>query len=275
MKKEAPHHIGHRERLKERYEKAGMESLQDYEILELLLFYAIPQGDVKARAKELLKRFGSLKGVLDADLKALREVPGIGDHSSLFFKIVRDVRTLYLRQGAEVKEQISSTKELIDYCLASMGGLKDEHFAVIYLNARNRIIQVETIQEGIVNQAVVYPRKVLEKALKHKASAIILVHNHPSGHVRPSDADIRLTRVLQDAARVMDIVLHDHLIVGENRFFSFREEGILRRGYWVWRFWSIFFFSCPGGFAGSGHRNFAVDVLGSPSPSRVTLVSRR
>ena len=140
---------------------------------------------------------------------------------------MRDVRTLYLRQGAEVKEQISSTKELIDYCLASMGGLKDEHFAVIYLNARNRIIQVETIQEGIVNQAVVYPRKVLEKALKHKASAIILVHNHPSGHVRPSDADIRLTRVLQDAARVMDIVLHDHLIVGENRFFSFREEGIL------------------------------------------------
>ncbi len=227
MKKEAPHHIGHRKRLKERYEKAGMEALQDYEILELLLFYAIPQGDVKARAKELLKRFGSLKGVLDADLKEMKEVSGIGDHSSLLFKLVRDVRTLYLRQGAEVKEQISSTKELIDYCLASMGCLKDEHFAVIYLNARNRIIQVETIQEGIVNQAVVYPRKVLEKALKHKASAIILVHNHPSGHVRPSDADIRLTRVLQDAARVMDIVLHDHLIVGENRFFSFREEGIL------------------------------------------------
>lgn len=227
MKKEAPHHLGHRKRLKERYEKAGMEGLQDYEILELLLFYAIPQGDVKARAKELLKRFGSLKNVLDADLKALKEVPGIGEHSSLFFRVVRDVRTLYLRQGAELKDQISSTKELIDYCLASMGGLKDEHFAVIYLNARNRIIQVETIQEGIVNQAVVYPRKVLEKALKHKASAIILVHNHPSGHVRPSDADIRLTRVLQDAARVMDIVLHDHLIVGENRFFSFREEGIL------------------------------------------------
>jgi DNA repair protein RadC len=144
MKKEAPHHLGHRKRLKERYEKAGMEGLQDYEILELLLFYAIPQGDVKARAKELLKRFGSLKGVLDVDLKALREVPGIGEHSSLFFRVVRDVRTLYLRQGAELKDQISSTKELIDYCLASMGGLKDEHFAVIYLNARNRIIQVET-----------------------------------------------------------------------------------------------------------------------------------
>jgi DNA repair protein RadC len=222
-----PHHLGHRDRLKARFERAGISGLQDYEILELLLFYAIPQGDVKPRAKELLKRFGSLKGVLDADPKALREISGIGAHSSLFFRIIRDVRTLYFRQGAEVKEQISSTRELIDYCLSSMGGLKDEHFAVIYLNARNRIIQVETIQEGIVNQAVVYPRKVLEKALEHKASAIILVHNHPSGHVRPSDADIRLTRVLQDAARVMDIALHDHLIVGENRFFSFREEGIL------------------------------------------------
>jgi DNA repair protein RadC len=227
MPTDRPHYLDHRKRLKERYERAGLGGLQDYEILELLLFYAIPQGDVKPRAKELLKRFGSLKGVLDADPKALREISGIGSHSSLFFRIIRDVRTLYFRQGAEVKEQISSTRELIDYCLSSMGGLKDEHFAVIYLNARNRIIKVETIQEGIVNQAVVYPRKVLEMALEHKASAIILVHNHPSGHVRPSDADIRLTRVLQDAARVMDIALHDHLIVGENRFFSFREEGIL------------------------------------------------
>jgi DNA repair protein RadC len=227
MPSDRPHYLDHRKRLKERYERTGMGGLQDYEILELLLFYAIPQGDVKPRAKELLKRFGSLKGVLDADPGALREISGVGSHSSLFFRVVRDIGTLYLRQSVEVKEQISSTRELIDYCLSSMGALKDEHFAVVYLNARNRIIQVETIQEGIVNQAVVYPRKVLEKALEHKASAIILVHNHPSGHVRPSDADIRLTRVLQDAARVMDIALHDHLIVGENRFFSFREEGIL------------------------------------------------
>jgi DNA repair protein RadC len=174
-----------------------------------------------------MRRFGSLKGVLDAGHEALEGVPGIGRHAALLFRLVRDLGSLYLQKRAEEKEQISSTKELIDYCLSSMGGLKDEHFAVIYLNARNKIIKVETIQEGIVNQAVVYPRKVLEKALTHKASAIILVHNHPSGHVRPSDADIRLTRVLQDAARVMDIVLHDHLIVGENRFFSFREEGIL------------------------------------------------
>jgi DNA repair protein RadC len=227
MKADTPHHLGHRERLKDRFERAGITGLQDYEVLELLLFYAIPRKDVKPLAKDLIRRFGSLKGVLDAGHEALEGVPGIGRHAALLFRLVRDLGSLYLQKRAEEKEQISSTKELIDYCLSSMGGLKDEHFAVIYLNARNKIIKVETIQEGIVNQAVVYPRKVLEKALKHKASAIILVHNHPSGHVRPSDADIRLTRVLQDAARVMDIVLHDHLIVGENRFFSFREEGIL------------------------------------------------
>jgi DNA repair protein RadC len=227
MRNDAPHHLGHRDRLKNRFERAGIAGLQDYEVLELLLFYALPRKDVKPLAKDLMKRFGSLKGVLDAGNETLEGVPGIGRQAMLFFRLVRDLGSLYLKQRAEEKEQISSTKELIDYCLSSMGGLKDEHFAVIYLNARNKIIRVETIQEGIVNQAVVYPRKVLEKALTHKASAIILVHNHPSGHVRPSDADIRLTRVLQDAARVMDIVLHDHLIVGENRFFSFREEGIL------------------------------------------------
>ncbi len=227
MKSKRPDYLEHRDRLKARYERAGITGLQHYEVLELVLFYSLQRKDVKPLAKELLHRFGTLKGVLDADREDLQRVRGIGRHSAVLFSIVRDLGSLYLRQKAEEHEQISSTKELIDYCLSSMGGLKDEHFAVIYLNARNRIIAVETIQEGIVNQAVVYPRKVLEKALMHKASAIILVHNHPSGHVRPSDADIRLTRVLQDAARVMDIALHDHLIVGENRFFSFREEGIL------------------------------------------------
>ena len=226
-KTDRPHYLEHRNRLKDRFERAGVAGLQDYEVLELILFYAIPRKDVKPLAKDLLKRFGSLKGVLDAGQDALTAVPGIGRQTAIFVRLLRDIGSLYLRQRAEEHEQISSTRELIDYCISSLGGLKDEHFAVIYLNARNRIIKVETIQEGIVNQAVVYPRKVLEKALAHKASAIILVHNHPSGHVRPSDADIRLTRVLQDAARIMDIVLHDHLIVGENRFFSFREEGIL------------------------------------------------
>jgi DNA repair protein RadC len=134
---------------------------------------------------------------------------------------------LYLKEKAKEKPQITCTSELIDYCKTYMGGLKDERFCVIYLDAQNRLTDIETIQEGIVNQAVVYPRKVLENALKRKASAVILVHNHPSGQVKPSDADIRLTKTIQETARILDIIVHDHLIIGENRFFSFREEGLI------------------------------------------------
>jgi DNA repair protein RadC len=222
-----PHHRKHRQRLKERYVEAGIEAFHDYEALELLLFFGIPQGDVKPLAKELLKAFGSFRAVLDADLADLEACKGVGPHTAILVKLVKDLASLYLRQKAAEKPQVTCTAELLDFCRTSMGGLKDERFSVVYLDARNRIIDIETIQEGIVNQAVVYPRKVLESALKRKASALILVHNHPSGYVQPSDADVRLTRTLQETARALDILIHDHLIVGENRFFSFREEGIL------------------------------------------------
>jgi DNA repair protein RadC len=220
-------HKKHRGRLRERYLTAGINAFHDYEAMELLLCYTIPQGDVKPQAKALLKSFGSIKGVLDADIADLRTVKGIGPNSALGIKLLKDLCTLYLKQQATEKPQITCTRELVDYCKTSFGGLKDEQFRVIFLDAQNRIIEVETIQEGIVNQAVVYPRKVLENALKRKASAIILVHNHPSGHIRPSDADIRLTRSIQETAKVLDILVHDHMIIGENRFFSFREEGIM------------------------------------------------
>jgi DNA repair protein RadC len=225
--KKQPHHKGHRARLKKRYLASGIDALHDYEVLELLLFYAIPRKDTKALAKDLLKKFGSLKKLMDADPKEIEALSGIGSQASLSIRLIKDLGILYLQEKAMETTQISSTKALLDYCMASMGGLKDERFNVIYLNAQNRIIKTEVIQEGIVNQAVVYPRKVLENALKNKATAIILVHNHPSGHVRPSEADIRLTKVLQDTARVLDILIHDHIIVGENRYFSFREEGLL------------------------------------------------
>jgi DNA repair protein RadC len=218
---------GHRERLKKRYRTAGLEGFHDYEVLELILCYAVPQKDVKPPAKALLKTFGSIKGVLDADIADLEKINGIGAHTAVGLKLIKDLCTLYLRQQAEERPQITCTSELLNYCKAALGGLKDEQFRVIFLDAQNRIIDVETIQEGIVNQAVVYPRKVLENALKRKASAIILLHNHPSGHIRPSDADIRLTRTIMETAKALDILVHDHIIIGENRFFSFREEGIM------------------------------------------------
>jgi DNA repair protein RadC len=225
--KKQPHYKGHRARLKKRYLASGIDALHDYEVLELLLFYAIPRKDTKASAKDLLKKFGSLKKLMDADPKEIEALSGIGSQASLLIRLIKDLGTLYLQEKAMETTQISSTKALLDYCMASMGGLKDERFNVIYLNAQNRIIKTEVIQEGIVNQAVVYPRKILEIALKHKASAIILVHNHPSGNLKPSEADIRLTKALQDTARVLDILIHDHIIVGENRYFSFREEGLM------------------------------------------------
>ncbi|MCX5857308.1 MAG: DNA repair protein RadC [Deltaproteobacteria bacterium] len=227
MPDHASDHKGHRERLRKKYRTAGIDAFHDYEAVELLLSFAIRRGDVKPPAKALLKAFGSIKGIIDADMTDLEKVYGVGPDSAVGLKLIKDLCSLYLRQQAEEKPQITCTSELVNYCKAILGGMKDEQFRVIYLNAQNRIIDDELIQEGIVNQAVVYPRKVLENALKRKASAIILLHNHPSGHIRPSDADIRLTRTIQDTAKVLDILVHDHIIIGENRFFSFREEGIM------------------------------------------------
>ena len=221
------HYEGHRQRLRKRFYESGLDSFHDYETLELLLFYAIPRKDVKPLAKTLLEKFSGLKGLLDGQISEIEKIEGISSYTAILIKLVKDLGTLYLKEKAKDRPQITSTSELLNYCKASMGGLKDERFSVIYLNAQNKIIKIETIQEGIVNQAVVYPRKVLERALKHKASAIILGHNHPSGNVRPSEADIKLTKAIQETARVLEILVHDHIIIGENRFFSFREKGML------------------------------------------------
>lgn len=164
LSSDEPHYKEHRRRLKKRYAEAGLDAFHEYEALELLLFYGIPQGDVKPLAKELLAEFGCFRAILDADPADLVARKGIGPHTAILLKLVKDLASLYLRQKAVEKPQITCTSELLDYCRASMGGLKDERFSVVYLDARNRIIDIETIQEGIVNQAVVYPRKVLENA---------------------------------------------------------------------------------------------------------------
>ena len=191
---DTPHYKDHRQRLKKKFSESGVAAFHDYEVMELLLSYAIPRKDVKPLAKELLKNFGSLKGIIDAEKDSFEKVKGVGLHAAILIKLIKEIGTLYLKEKAKEKPQITCTSELIDYCKTYMGGLKDERFCVRYLDAQNRMTDIETIQEGIVNQAVVYPRKILENALKQKASAVILVHNHPSGHVKPSDADIRLTR---------------------------------------------------------------------------------
>jgi DNA repair protein RadC len=217
----------HRKRLRQKFLTAGIVAFHDYEVVELLLTFAIPRRDVKPQAKELLREFGSLKGIVDAEIGDLEKISGVGKESAIVIKFIRELATLYLEQKAKEKPQIACTSELLDFCRTAMGAKKDEEFCVIYLDAQNQIIEFETVQKGIANQAVVYPRQVLEKALRKKASALILAHNHPSGHVRPSDADIRLTKTIQETAKALDILIHDHIIIGENRFFSFREEGLI------------------------------------------------
>lgn len=219
--------IGHRERLKERYLKNGAAGLQVYEVLELLLTYAIARRDVKPLAKKLLKEFKSFRGVLSAAPDELQTFGSLSQHTSILLKLVRDCSDLYLKEEVLGKETISSPQALIDYCRSAMAGLKNEYFRCLFLNTKNKVLADEIIQEGTISQAVVYPRKVIERAIYHKATALIFVHNHPSGDVKPSSEDLSLTETLKKAAAAVGIAVHDHLIVGEEGSFSFREEGLL------------------------------------------------
>ena len=224
---EKPHYHGHRQRLRNRFLTGGPGALQDYELVELLLTFAIPYSDVKPLAKTLIKHCGSFNQVLDAAPEALLEVPGIREYSAVLIRLVKACAEHYLREEALKRERLSSLTALVDYCRTAMGGLKDEQFRVIFLNSQNEIIGEEIIQEGTVNQTVVYPRKVLELALKHKACGLILVHNHPSGHTAPSLSDRELTKALIDASRTLNLTVHDHLIIGRQGYFSLAENNML------------------------------------------------
>jgi DNA repair protein RadC len=222
-----PHYHGHRQRLRERFLKGGAKSLRDYELLELLLTYGIPVADVKPLAKSLLQHFGSFTRVLDAGPEALTEVSGLGEKSAVLIRLVKACAEYYLQEEVLQRRKIPSLAALVDYCRTAMGGLPDEQFRVLFLNSQNEIIAEEIIQEGTVNQTVVYPRKVLELALKHKACGLILVHNHPSGHLAPSAADQELTRALVNASRTLNLTVHDHLIIGRHGYFSLAEKNML------------------------------------------------
>ncbi len=201
--------------------------MQDYELLELLLTYAIPRADVKPLAKDLLKHFGSFTGILDAPTEALMEVAGLKESSATLVRLVKSCAEHYLKENVLQRQRIASLTALVDYCRTAMGGLTDEQFQVIFLNSQNEIIAEEIVQEGTVNQTVVYPRKVLELALKHKATGLILVHNHPSGNLTPSVADQELTHSLVKASRPLNLTVHDHLIISRHGYFSLAEKNLL------------------------------------------------
>ena len=219
---------GHRKRLRERFKKVGLKGFHEYEFIELLLTYAIPQRDVKPLAKELIQRFDGLKGIFDASVEELTSVTGIGERTALLIKLLKEGATLYLKTRIKSKEVLSSPLDVFNFCQHALSGEKNEKFMVIYLTAKNEVIEVETLEEGTINQTAVYPRKVIEEALRHNAAALIFVHNHPSGDPTPSQTDRLLTEDLEKAASTIDIAIHDHIIIGKNSHFSGRENGWLR-----------------------------------------------
>jgi DNA repair protein RadC len=222
-----PEHIqGHRRRLRERFQEAP-RAVPDYELLELLLTYAIPRRDVKPLAKALLERFGSFKGVLSASPAELREVDGAGKGTGAFLGAVRAAVERFMAAEARRADALTSPAAVAAYCRASLEGLRNEVFEVVYLNTRNRVLRTERLSEGTVDQTAVYPRRVVQGALENRAAAVILVHNHPSGDPSPSAEDKALTRRLCAAGKLVDIPVLDHVIVGDGRHFSFREAGLL------------------------------------------------
>ena len=218
-------YIGHRQRLREKFLNGGVDSLNDYEIIELLLTFAIPRKDTKPIAKELLRRFKTFQGVLEAPYEELMEVKGVGEQAAFIIKFFLEAPTYYLRSKITKKEYLNSARDVLRYLEVSMRSLKHEIFKVIFLNAKNEIIETETLHEGTLNQSIVYPRKIMEKALKYNASSLIFVHNHPSGNARPSPQDREITRNLVFAARMMDMDVYDHIIIGHNDYYSFAEKG--------------------------------------------------
>lgn len=224
---EKAHYLQHRKRLRERFRETGFEGFKDYEALELILTYGIPRKDVKPLAKELITHFGDFQGVLDASFEELVKIKGIGENAATFLFMLKSAAGLYLKQSIRKKKKMHGTSALLDYCRVEMRGLKDEQFRAIFLNSQNEIIADEIIHEGTVDQSVVYPRKVMERALYYKASSMIFVHNHPGGSMKPSKDDIVLTEVLKNAAKSLQLRVHDHLIISRNGYFSFLESGLI------------------------------------------------
>jgi DNA repair protein RadC len=217
-----PHYHGHRQRLRQRFLEAGSEAVSDYELLELVLFRAIPQRDLKPLAKELIVRFGSFAEVIAAPRPRLAEIKGLGDAAIVELKVVLAAANRLARGQLKKRPVLSSWSNVLDYCRTAMAFADKEQFRILFLDKRNQLIADELQQVGTVDHTPVYPREVVKRALELSATAIILVHNHPSGDPTPSRADIQMTQAIVDVAKPLGISVHDHLIVGKEGHASFK-----------------------------------------------------
>ncbi|WP_425594666.1 RadC family protein [Qipengyuania polymorpha] len=229
LAKKAPEHAGagHRERLRQRLLKGGAEALADYELLEYLLFATFRQGDTKPLAKRLIDQFGSFSGVLNAAPGALAQVKGMGEASAASLHAVSLAARRMARGTVQEQPVLGSWQALLDYLAIDMGNLKHERVRVLYLDTRNRLIDDHLAAEGSIDEAAIHPREVIRRAFDVGASALILVHNHPSGDPEPSRADIQITNRIAEAGRLLNITVHDHVIVGRGTHVSLRAKGLI------------------------------------------------
>ena len=219
---ETPHYHGHRERLRTRFRAAGAEAVSDYELLELVLFRAIPQRDIKPLAKELIAKFGSFAEVVAAPPARLAESKGMGEAAITELKVVHAAASRLARGQVQKRPVLSSWSNVLDYCRTAMAFAEKEQFRVLFLDKRNQVIADELQQTGTVDHTPVYPREVVKRALELSATAIILAHNHPSGDPTPSRADIQMTQSIVEIAKPLGISVHDHIIVGKEGHTSFK-----------------------------------------------------
>jgi DNA repair protein RadC len=218
---------GHRARMRTRLLTAGPESLADHELLEMVLFLALPRRDTKPLARTLLHRFGSFAGVIAAPLPDLRRIEGLGEAGAAALKTVQAAALRLVRAEVMDRPVLNNWDRLMDYLTAVLAREREEQMRVLYLDNRNRLLADEAQSRGTVNHTPIYPREVIKRGIELRATALILVHNHPSGDPTPSREDIAMTREIREAAAMLDIVLHDHVIVGNGRWTSFRTEGLL------------------------------------------------
>ncbi len=220
-------HKGHRRRLREKFLKSGLSGFHDYETVELLLTLGSPRKDCKPQAKEAIKRFKTLRGVLSASAEELQQIEGIGPHSAFGIRLVQELAREFLKGRIVDQTFFKSSREIFDYLYHAMRDLKKELFKVIYLSSQNQIIEVADLFEGTVDSSFISPREIVEGALKDKAAALIFVHNHPSGNPAPSTSDRELTRQLVYVGKIMQMKVVDHIIIGNDRYYSFADEGLI------------------------------------------------
>ncbi len=220
---------GHRKRLRDKFLSSGLSGFHDYEVIELLLTLSTPRKDCKEAAKEALKRFKTLQGVLEASPDELCEINGIGPVNLFGVKLVHASAHLYLERKLINKDPINNSNELFDFLKHDLMDKKIEYFRAIFLDAKNKVIRTETLFEGSLTSSSVYPREVVRAALKYHAAALIFAHNHPSGDPKPSSEDISVTRQLVFACKVVNVTVHEHLIIGDDTYFSFADNGYIEK----------------------------------------------